>query len=145
MAEISIDKQLFHERLSHFNSAWKADKRAGDAVFGGANSILILMGKTEESAQFQKNNALHFWLLGYEFPATLFLFTLDALYVVTTAKKAKHLEPLKGGKIPLEILIRGKDAGENTKLFEKINDVIKSSGVCTISGIDDAERLLTIT
>ena len=59
MAEIKIDKNLFQERLSHFISAWKADKRSGDALFGGASSILILMGKTEETAQFQKNNAIH--------------------------------------------------------------------------------------
>jgi nucleosome binding factor SPN SPT16 subunit len=59
MAEIKIDKQLFQERLGHFVSAWKADKRSGDSVFGGASSVLILMGKTEESAQFQKNNAIH--------------------------------------------------------------------------------------
>ena len=59
MAEIKIDKNLFQERLSHFISAWKADKRSGDALFGGASSILILMGKTEETVQFQKNNAMH--------------------------------------------------------------------------------------
>ena len=59
MAEIKIDKQLFQERLSHFISAWKADKRVGDALFNGASSILVLMGKTEETAQFQKNNAIH--------------------------------------------------------------------------------------
>ncbi len=59
MAEIKIDGKLFQERLSHFISAWKADKRSGDALFGGASSILILMGKTEETAQFQKNNAIH--------------------------------------------------------------------------------------
>lgn len=59
MADIKIDKNLFQERLSHFISAWKADKRSGDALFGGASSILVLMGKTEESAQFQKNNAIH--------------------------------------------------------------------------------------
>jgi nucleosome binding factor SPN SPT16 subunit len=59
MAEIKIDKTLFQERLSHFIAAWKADKRSGDALFNGASSILILMGKTEEAAQFQKNNAIH--------------------------------------------------------------------------------------
>jgi nucleosome binding factor SPN SPT16 subunit len=63
MAEIKIDKSLFQERLSHFISAWKADKRGGDAVFNGANSILILMGKTEDAASFQKNNAIHVSLL----------------------------------------------------------------------------------
>ena len=28
-----------------------------------------------------------FWLLGYEFPATLLVFTPEVMYVVTTAKK----------------------------------------------------------
>ena len=59
MAEIKIDKELFHERLGQFISAWKADKRAGDAVFNGASSIVILMGKSEEQAIFHKNNAIH--------------------------------------------------------------------------------------
>lgn len=130
MADIKIDRNLFQERLGSFISTWKSDLRSGNSsTFNGANSILVLMGKTEESSQFQKNNAIHFWLLGYEFPATLMLFTTETLYVVTTAKKAKHLEPLKGDKIDVEILVRGKDAEENKKLFEKITQVIKDSGV----------------
>lgn len=32
---------------------------------------------------------LQFWLLGYEFPTTLMLFTLDAIYILTTQKKGK--------------------------------------------------------
>lgn len=132
MADIKIDRVLFQERLGSFLSSWRADLRSPspNSTFNGANSILVLMGKTEESSQFQKNNAIHFWLLGYEFPATLMLFTTEMVYVVTTAKKAKHLEPLKGDKIPLEILVRGKDGEENKKLFEKITQVIKDSGVC---------------
>ncbi|KAI9836234.1 MAG: FACT complex subunit spt16 [Sarea resinae] len=126
--EIKIDKKAFHDRLQQFVSAWKADKRAGDALFGGVGSIVILMGKTNESSTFQKNNTMHFWLLGYEFPATLFLFTTETLYIVTTAKKAKHLEPLKGGKIAVELLVRGKDAEQNAKLFERCLEIIKSNG-----------------
>ena len=59
MAEIKIDKVLFQERLSHFISAWKSDKRAGDAIFNGVSSIVILMGKSEETVQNHKNNAIH--------------------------------------------------------------------------------------
>jgi hypothetical protein len=59
MADIKIDKNLFQERLAHLISTWKADKRNGDALFNGANSILVLMGKSEEGANFQKNNAMH--------------------------------------------------------------------------------------
>ena len=30
---------------------------------------------------------VQFWLLGYEFPTTLMLFTLDTVYIITTQKK----------------------------------------------------------
>lgn len=110
---IKIDNKLFQERISHFVNAWKADKRSGDALFGGASSIIVMMGKMEEAQGFQKNNAMHvslapfpptpnsipstfakltlpflqFWLLGYEFPTTLMLFTPETLYILTTQKK----------------------------------------------------------
>ncbi|KAL2138417.1 hypothetical protein VTI28DRAFT_6841 [Corynascus sepedonium] len=128
MAEIKIDSKVFQERLSHFITAWKSDKRSGDALFAGASSIVILMGKVDEEPEFYKNNAMHFWLLGYEFPTTLMLFTLDTLYILTTQKKAKYLDQIKGGRIPVEVLVRGKDAAENEKLFVKITDAIKAAG-----------------
>lgn len=36
-------------------------------------------------------NHQQFWLLGYEFPATLLVFTTEMVYVVTTAKKGKRI------------------------------------------------------
>lgn len=60
MAEdIVIDKATFFNRLSNFYTAWKADKRSGNGVFGGVGSIVILMGKTDEANSFQKANAMH--------------------------------------------------------------------------------------
>ena len=56
---MKIDKQAFHDRLLHFVSAWKADKRSNDALFGGVGSIVLLMGKNEGNITFQKNNAMH--------------------------------------------------------------------------------------
>lgn len=41
---------------------------------------------------------------------------------------AKHLEPLKGGKIPVEILVRGKDEAANFQIFKDLAEVIKKSG-----------------
>ncbi len=57
--EVNIDKDVFHNHLSHLISAWKNDKRAGDAFFGGAGSLVILVGRNEASPTFGKNNALH--------------------------------------------------------------------------------------
>lgn len=128
MADIKIEANIFQERINHFVTAWKADKRAGDQVFSGVSSILILLGKVEENPEFHKNNAMHFWLLGYEFPTTLMLLTLETLYIVTTAKKAKHLEQLKGGRFPIEVLVRSKDAAANEKQLNKITEAINAAG-----------------
>ena len=59
--EVKIDKKIFHDRLSQFISAWKADKRSGDALFGGVGSMVILLGKIEDTSAstFRKNNAMH--------------------------------------------------------------------------------------
>jgi Xaa-Pro aminopeptidase len=57
--EIAIDNNNFFNRLSNFYASWKADKRSGNALFGNAGSIVILMGKTDEENSFQKNNAMH--------------------------------------------------------------------------------------
>ncbi|KAK4540616.1 FACT complex subunit spt16 [Oleoguttula mirabilis] len=127
--EVSIDKNVFHTRLSALHTQWKADKRSGNHVFGDVGSIAVVMGKSDETQGFHKANAMQFWLLGYEFPATLFLITLEAMYIITTKKKAAYLEPLKeGGKTPIEIIVRGKDAEENAKQFERCLETIKAAG-----------------
>jgi len=128
--EVSIDTAQFHTRLSSLITQWKADKRSGNNVFGDVSSIAIVMGKSDpETSGFHKANATQFWLLGYEFPATLMLFTMESMYIVTTQKKAAYLEPLKGGKTNVEILVRAnKDEVQNQKINEQVLDVIKNAG-----------------
>ena len=58
--EVKIDRDTFNNRLSHFVSTWKGDKRqSNDALFGGVGSIVVLLGRNEESQSFQKNNTMH--------------------------------------------------------------------------------------
>ena len=56
--KVEIDKTAFSDRLSQFISAWKADKRSGDQLFGGVGSIAIMLGKADD-IPYQKSNALH--------------------------------------------------------------------------------------
>lgn len=42
---------------------------------------------------------------------------------------AAYLEPLRGGKVPLELHVRGKDAEANAKQFEQCLSQIKNAGV----------------
>ncbi|KAF2839097.1 SPT16-domain-containing protein [Patellaria atrata CBS 101060] len=125
--QIVIDKRLFHDRIASFIAAWKADKRSGDALFSGIGSLVIVVGKASDGI-YSKSAAFQLWLLGYEFPATLLILTQENIYIVTTKKKASYLEKLKDGKTPVEIFVRGKDAEENAKQFEKCLEVIKGAG-----------------
>lgn len=52
--DIVIDKQLFHDRLGSFVAKWKADKRAGDALFQGAGAIATVVGKKSEPGSYLK-------------------------------------------------------------------------------------------
>jgi len=56
---IKIDATAFFARLNSLYTSWKADKRAGDTVFGGADSIIVITGKAEQESTYHKNNALH--------------------------------------------------------------------------------------
>ncbi|KIW01058.1 uncharacterized protein PV09_07572 [Verruconis gallopava] len=126
-SEIEISADVFHSRLSSFITAWKNDKRAGDVLFSGVGSVVISVGKATEGA-YPKSAAIQLWLLGYEFPQTLFIITMEGMTIVTTKKKASFLEPLKGGKVPLEVLVRGKDNDENAKQIERCIEIIKKNG-----------------
>lgn len=59
---VKIDGKLFQERINHFVGAWKNDKRAGDTIFSGVSSILIMMGKVDDPV-FHKNNSMHVRLI----------------------------------------------------------------------------------
>lgn len=69
--EVAIDKQVFHDRLSSFLAAWKADKRSGDSVFNGVGSIVIAKGKPLRSGGYDKTAA---------FQVSFFLFLLAAAF-----------------------------------------------------------------
>jgi nucleosome binding factor SPN SPT16 subunit len=59
MADIKLDNKLFQERISHFTTAWKNDLRSKESLFGGASSLVIMMGKVEDAPELHKNNAIH--------------------------------------------------------------------------------------
>ncbi|TGZ82797.1 SPT16-domain-containing protein [Ascodesmis nigricans] len=128
--EVQIDKQVFHNRLANLIATWKDPKK--NDIFGGVEALVIVLGKTQDGP-YSKSLALQFWLLGYEFPATLFMITQEKFYIVTTAKKAKYLEPLKDGKTPIEFLIRGKDDAENKAQFEAIVEKLKKKKVGVVT------------
>lgn len=129
MSEIAIDAGQFHRRLKKLLESWNAGQGTEGSAFNDVQSFLVLMGSADEDNPYQKTAALHTWLLGYEFPATLMLFTREKLYLVTSENKAKFLSPLaKGSPVPIELILRNKDEAERRKQNTSIIDVIKKEG-----------------
>jgi Xaa-Pro aminopeptidase len=56
---IVINADTFFDRLGQLYSSWKSDKRSGDALFGGVESLVVLTGKAEQESSYLKHNALH--------------------------------------------------------------------------------------
>ena len=81
----------FNSRISKLISQWRADKKGNNSLCAGADSFIFVLGKSDETGLFQKTNSLQYWLLGYEFPATLILVTLDKCCILTSAKKGMNV------------------------------------------------------
>ncbi|KAJ2611732.1 FACT complex subunit spt16 [Coemansia sp. RSA 1804] len=83
---------------------------------------------------------MQMWLLGYEFPNTLMIFTKEKIYILASQKKAKILQPLQSvaDGVSLEVLVHGKDADKNKETFRTLVSVITGNGSSVGVLTDDA-------
>lgn len=85
MSDIQIDSEVFVRKIKAVQKAI-ATKRP---LLNGADSIFVLVGKTDEDNPYRKSSVLHTWLLGYEFPTTALLITKNDTIFITSAGKGK--------------------------------------------------------
>ncbi|BGP43975.1 FACT complex subunit spt16 [Rhodotorula kratochvilovae] len=129
MSDVTISSSTFHRRAARLFDQWEA-KEEDAAPLTEVDHLLVVAGNSDEENPYRKGSALQTHLLGYEFPSTLMLLTNRTVYFVVSASKAKLLQPLLKAPanaekpVKVEILTRGKDEGENKKLFEQIIDTI---------------------
>ncbi|ODV90690.1 hypothetical protein CANCADRAFT_109297 [Tortispora caseinolytica NRRL Y-17796] len=112
MSEVNIDRELFQSRISRIY-----DLIASDSL-DGAQSILVVIGKSDEERPYQKGTILFNWLLTYEFSSTLMLITKDSTYFVTSPSKAKYLDAIKSDSV--QVIPRPKDPAEAAEAFRKV-------------------------
>ncbi|GFZ43528.1 FACT complex subunit SPT16 [Saitozyma sp. JCM 24511] len=127
MSDVSLDAATFFKRAGKIFSAW--EKPADDeAELKDLTALQVLMGEpSDESATYTKTSSLQTWLLGYEFPSTLMLFTRSPNKVtfVCSSSKAKILRQLEGkGDVEIDIRVRGKDEAS----AQVIPDLVLSLG-----------------
>lgn len=128
MDELNINFDSFKKRVLALHSQYTS-------FADSPNALIFVLGSANAENPYQKTTILHTWLLGYEFPATLFAFLPEKVLVITSAAKAAHLEKATElfnkdtDKIDFEIWKRnGKDVEHNKKLFTDLLELVNNAG-----------------
>ncbi|KAF8526838.1 FACT complex subunit SPT16 [Hysterangium stoloniferum] len=118
---VELNTKLFSERVGLIRDAWTSakNKEAYEAL-GDVDAILLVAGDPAgEEEPVRKTTAFQTWLLGYEFPSTLLLFTKEKIYFLCSASKAKVLIQIEKSNpsVPVEILAQAKPKDPPTDAF----------------------------
>ncbi|CDR42361.1 CYFA0S09e01970g1_1 [Cyberlindnera fabianii] len=117
MSEPKVDTIAFKKRVSSIQKKIERDE------FGGAKSMLVVIGSADEENPYQKSSILHSWILGYEFPATIIYITKEKTIFITSSGKAKYLAGVKNASV--DIWTRTKDVEHNKQLFDDLVTELK--------------------
>ncbi|KAG6833476.1 hypothetical protein H0H87_006048 [Tephrocybe sp. NHM501043] len=123
---VELNKALFKSRVQRIYDGWNSAKNDDDYTsLTDVDAIFLVAGDpASEDEPMRKGTCLQQWLLGYEFPSTLFLFKKERIYILCSASKAKILNQIENsaGSVAIEILAqaKGKDAPNDslTKFLE---------------------------
>lgn len=115
---LEIDLETFGRRLQLFYTSWRDNF---EELWGSANSIAIVAPPPSEDLRYLKSSALHTWLLSYEFPDTIMVFTRGSeggkyCHVLCSVKKASHLEEVRKackGLSGVEMVLHPKEKKED--------------------------------
>ncbi|TFK42772.1 FACT complex subunit SPT16 [Crucibulum laeve] len=124
---VEINKLAFSSRVKRIYDCWNnASKNDDFASVADADELLLVAGDpAAEDAPMKRGTCLQQWLLGYEFPSTIFLFQKDKITILTSASKAKILSQIEnsGGGIPIEILAQPKVKDTTNDMLPKLLDL----------------------
>ncbi|KAK2982171.1 hypothetical protein RJ640_008809 [Escallonia rubra] len=129
-----INLNIFSTRLQALYSHWRDHK----ADFWGSSDVIsIATPPTSEDLRYLKSSALNTWLLGYEFPETIMVFTTKQIHFLCSQKKASLLEVVKKSardSIGVEIFMHVKAKNDNgtTQMDDIVRAIIaqcRSDGV----------------
>eukprot|EP01102_Stenamoeba_stenopodia_P008460 TRINITY_DN2431_c0_g1_i1.p1 TRINITY_DN2431_c0_g1~~TRINITY_DN2431_c0_g1_i1.p1 ORF type:complete len:1068 (+),score=305.24 TRINITY_DN2431_c0_g1_i1:257-3460(+) len=123
-----IDAKAFVRHIEALYKSWKTSK---DALWNGADILVVAYGASNDTEVF-KASAIQLWLLGWEFPEMVIVFTQKTIYIASSAYKISLLEPLvakvaENKALPeLKLLVRSK--AEDAKVFASITKELKGKG-----------------
>ena len=92
MESVKIDREHLQRRIARLVAAWTWP----------LDALLLVTGKTADDAMEHKVLAMHFWLLGIEFPETLIaILKTGRIIFFTSSKKVECLRQVEGDNVVL--------------------------------------------
>ncbi|AES74653.1 putative peptidase M24, FACT complex subunit Spt16p/Cdc68p, creatinase/Aminopeptidase P/Spt16 [Medicago truncatula] len=88
----AIDLNTFQTRLKTLYKHW--DESRTD-LWGSSDAIAVACPPPSKNTRYLKSTALFLWLLGFEFPETIMVFTKVQTHILCSQKKASILESVK--------------------------------------------------
>uniref|UniRef100_A0A7N0RAU6 FACT complex subunit n=1 Tax=Kalanchoe fedtschenkoi TaxID=63787 RepID=A0A7N0RAU6_KALFE len=87
-----INLATFSKRLKTLYAHWNEHK---DDLWGASEALSVATPPASDDLRYLKSSALNIWLLGFEFPETIMVFTRKQIHFLCGQKKASLLEVVK--------------------------------------------------
>lgn len=135
----TINLENFSKRLKMFYSHWS---EYNDDLWGSSDALAIATPPTSEDLRYLKSSALNIWLVGYEFPETIMVFTKKQIHFLCSQKKASLLDAVKksakeavGVEVVMHVKPKNDDGvGLMDNIFEAVNAQSNSNGNAPVVG-----------
>ncbi|KAJ7963220.1 FACT complex subunit SPT16 [Quillaja saponaria] len=123
----SIDPNNFQSRLKLLYSHWDEHR---STHWGSSDILAIATPPASEDLRYLKSSALNIWLLGYEFPETIMVFTKKQIHFLCSPKKVSLLEvviKLSKDTVGVDVVMHAKAKGDDgTGLMDAIFHAIRA-------------------
>ncbi|RXW24869.1 hypothetical protein EST38_g943 [Candolleomyces aberdarensis] len=116
---VELNKTTYAARVKRIYEAWNNASKSEDySSIADVDALFLVAGDpASEDEPMRKGTCFQQWLLGYEFPSTLFLFQKERIAVLCSASKSKILAQIQNvpGIPALEIYAqaKGKDSAND--------------------------------
>ncbi|KVH89908.1 FACT complex subunit SPT16 isoform X1 [Cynara cardunculus var. scolymus] len=88
----AIDATTLVRRLQSLYSHWREHR---DELWGSSNAFAVATPPPSDDLRYLKSSALNIWLLGYEFPETIMVFSDKQMHFLCSQKKVSLLDVVK--------------------------------------------------
>nr|GEU86794.1 FACT complex subunit SPT16-like [Tanacetum cinerariifolium] len=125
----TIDATTLIRRLKSLYSSWRENR---DELWGSSTAFAVATPPPSDDLRYLKSSALNIWLLGYEFPETIMVFSDKQIHFLCSQKKASLLDVVKKSAkeaVNVDVVMHVKPKNEDgSTQMEKILRAVESEG-----------------